>query len=181
MKNSAAAARYARAVFELGLELGQLEKLTSELTALSEIYQTSAELRGAVQNPVLPPSVREKLVREVARRAKLSQMATRTLLVLLRRQRMGILPELVRELVRLTDEKNGVCRAKITSANSLSQSFLQRIKISLEKSTGKRVELEHQEDASLIGGLITQVGDNLFDGSLEGRLRQLEKSLLGSA
>lgn len=180
MKNLAAASRYARAIFELGEESGRLEALRAELEEFSAAYRDSEELRRSLHNPLLTSATRESIVRNLAQKSGMSQLATHCVLVLLRRRRIDILPQVATELLKLADEKAGICRAIVTSANSLSQSLLERIQTSLEASTGKRVVLEHREDASLIGGLITQVGDNLFDGSIAGRLRKLEKSLLAA-
>jgi F-type H+-transporting ATPase subunit delta len=41
--------------------------------------------------------------------------------------------------------------------------------------------VEHEEDRSLIGGILVRVGDNTFDGSIKGRLEELERRLLASA
>lgn len=180
MKNNAAASRYALAIFELGQQSGELASVRAQLSDLATAYHNSEPLRRALHNPLLGPQVREKILRELAAKTGMSTLATHSVLVLLRRRRLDILPQLVAELLRLSDEQEGICRASVTSANSLSQSLLERIQASLEASTGKRVVLEHREDASLIGGLITQVGDKLYDGSIAGRLRKLEKSLLSS-
>jgi F-type H+-transporting ATPase subunit delta len=46
---------------------------------------------------------------------------------------------------------------------------------------GKRIIVEHEEDAGLIGGVMVRVGDNTFDGSIRGRLEELERQLLATA
>ena len=46
---------------------------------------------------------------------------------------------------------------------------------------GKRIIVEHEEDPSLIGGVLVRVGDNTFDGSIRGRLEELERQLLTTA
>ena len=56
----------------------------------------------------------------------------------------------------------------------------QQIREALEKETGKRVNLKSSVDAELIGGLIVQVEDKLFDASIAGKLRQAKKELLNT-
>jgi F0F1-type ATP synthase delta subunit len=38
--------------------------------------------------------------------------------------------------------------------------------------------LERRNDPSLIAGVVTQIGDNTIDGSLSGRLREIERQLM---
>jgi F-type H+-transporting ATPase subunit delta len=44
--------------------------------------------------------------------------------------------------------------------------------------TGGRIELEVQEDPSLLGGLVVRVGDRMIDGSVRGRLERLRNQLV---
>jgi F-type H+-transporting ATPase subunit delta len=174
----AAAERYARAIFELGAESRQLERLTQELSEFAASFAEVPLLRQALENPVLHEPEREAVLRQVAQHAQLGALATNSLLILLRRRRLGSLPAIVRRLRSLADEKTGVLRAKIVSAGSLSESYFNQLKQGLEQALGKRVIVDHEEDPTLIGGILTRVGDNTFDGSIRGRLEEMERQLL---
>ena len=108
MSSGAAAERYARAIFELGSESGQLDRLTQEITEFAESFQNVPALRRALENPVLEEALRERVLRQVARHSQYSPLATNSLLVLLKRRRLGELPAIARRLRTLADEKNGV-------------------------------------------------------------------------
>jgi F-type H+-transporting ATPase subunit delta len=179
--SGAAAERYARAIFELGAESGQLDRLTQEIAEFAGSYQELPVLRRALENPVLEEAVRERVLRHVARHSQYSPLATNSLLVLLKRRRLGELPAIARRLRSLADEKNNVVRAKIVSAGSLSESYFKQLEQRLEGLLGKRIIVDHEEDASLIGGVLVRVGDNTFDGSIRGRLEELERQLLATA
>jgi F-type H+-transporting ATPase subunit delta len=178
VSTGAAAERYARAIFELGSESGQLDRLTQEIAEFASSFQEQQVLRRTLENPVLEESVRERVLRQVARHSQYSPLATNSLLVLLRRRRLGELPAIARRLRTLADERNGVSRAKIVSAGSLPESYFNQLKQRLEGALGRRVIVEHEEDPSLIGGVLVRVGDNTFDGSIKGRLEELERRLL---
>jgi F-type H+-transporting ATPase subunit delta len=51
------------------------------------------------------------------------------------------------------------------------------IKAALEKSTGKKVVLTLQQDPSLIGGVVTKIGDRVFDGSVKTQLNRIQDIL----
>ena len=53
-----------------------------------------------------------------------------------------------------------------------------RLKTALEKSSGKVVIFEKREDPAILGGLVTQLGDTVYDGSVRTQLQQLREELL---
>jgi F-type H+-transporting ATPase subunit delta len=181
VSSGAAAERYARAIFELGSESGQLDRLTQEIAEFAASFQQLPELRRALENPVLDEPLRERVLRNIARHSQFSALGTNALLVLLKRRRLGDLPVIAKRLRTLADEKNGICRAKIVSAGSLPDSYFNQLKQRLESVVGKRIIVEHEEDPSLIGGVLVRVGDNTIDGSIKGRLEELERQLLAGA
>jgi F-type H+-transporting ATPase subunit delta len=181
MSVGAAAERYARAIFELGTEAGQLERSSQEIADFAASYAELPLLRRTLENPVLEEAQRELLLRHIARRAELSALTVNALLVLLRRRRLSVLPGIARRLRSLSDEKNGVCRAKIVSASSLPETYFTQLRLGLEKRLGKRVIVEHEEDPELIGGIVTRIGDNTIDGSIQGRLEELRRTLLAAS
>ncbi|HVZ31472.1 MAG TPA: ATP synthase F1 subunit delta [Polyangiaceae bacterium] len=180
MSVSGAAERYARAIFELGAEAGQLDRLIQEITEFASSFSELPVLRRALENPVLEEGLRESLLRQLARRAELSPLTVNALLVLLRRRRLGALPGIARRLRSLSDEKNGIVRAKVVSASSLPETYFSQLRQALEHLLGKRVIVEHEEDPSLIGGIVARIGDNTFDGSIQGRLEELGRKLLAT-
>jgi len=181
MSAGGAADRYARAIFELGAEAGQLERLSQEIADFAVSFGEVPLLRRALENPVLEEAQRELLLRHIGRRAELSALTVNALLVLLRRRRLSALPAIARRLRSLADEKNGVCRAKVVSASSLPETYFTQLKQGLEKALGKRVIVEHEEDPALIGGIVARIGDNTIDGSIQGRLDELRRQLLAAS
>lgn len=180
MVPAAVAQRYAKALFALGEESNQLEALVGELTRAAEAYDASAELRGTLENPLVPHAAKVAILGDVAQRLSLGAAAKNTLLLLSDRRRMRALPAIVRELRVLSDKKRGVLRAQVTSAKPLTPAYLDRLKVQLEKMTGKKVEIDLTEDPELLAGVVARIGDRVYDGSLRSRLREMRAQLLPS-
>lgn len=172
------ARRWARAVFELGKESNTLSTLSRDLTSFAEVYTENAELSGVLENPLVPEPARDAILSEVADRIGVSETAKSTLRLLGQKRRVVALPEIARQLARLVDEGAGVMRAEVTSAGPLTEAYLVRLKGELEKATGKTVVITHKQDKSLIGGVITRLGDQVIDGSVRARLEGFRESLL---
>lgn len=180
MSDSVVAERYARALFELGLESGQLAMLTDQLRTLANTFQESAELKSVFSDPRVTEAQAQKVVDALAQRLALNPLAKNALLVLVQRRRIHALADIVRRLVSLTDERTGVLRASVTSAAPLTDVQATRLSEELERLTGKRIVLERRTDSSLIAGLVTKIGDHVIDGSLRGRFEALERQLTES-
>jgi F-type H+-transporting ATPase subunit delta len=178
MSEAAVAERYARAIFELGEQSGQVTVFAEHLRKFNDTLSGNQELFSVLLNPVLPEETRDRVISAVASRLALNLTATNAIRLLGQRQRLRALPEITERVVALADEKNSVVRVTVTSARLLSDSYVQRLTRELEQSTGKRVMLERREDPSLIAGIVTQIGDNTIDGSLKGRLDDYQQRLL---
>jgi len=84
---------------------------------------------------------------------------------------------MARTLRRLSDDRAGLVRAEVASARTLPEDYVRRMQGELEKMTGKKVVLERKVDPSLIGGVVTRVGDIVIDGSIKSRLDDLKSHL----
>jgi F-type H+-transporting ATPase subunit delta len=178
MSETAVADRYARAIFEIGAETGQLEVLVNQIGDIARAYASSPELSAVLDNPIVPEEQRESLLKELISRLGLGELASNAVRLLMRRHKLRALPHVARRLSSLSDQRAGVVRARVTAAKELPESFYSELSTKLEKATGKKVVVERRQDPSLIAGVVTQIGDNTIDGSLSGRLRDLERQLM---
>jgi F-type H+-transporting ATPase subunit delta len=175
---AAIADRYARAILELGVEAGTLSSLADEVNRFASAYEAGVDLRAVIENPLVPPEQRDAVLEEVTSRLGMARLAKNTVGYLAHRRRLSLLPDIARRLTSLSDDKAGVMRAVVTSAAPLPESFYSRLAQDLGALVGRTIVFDRQQDPSLIGGVITRVGDNIIDGSLRGRLDQLERQML---
>jgi F-type H+-transporting ATPase subunit delta len=173
--------RYARAIFELGVETGQLAAITEQLRRFAEVYGGSSELRAVLDNPIIEQEKRDGVLAEVSARLGLMGNALNLIKLLASRKKLRVVPEIARRLDRLGDEKAGVVRATVTSARPMPDSFYQRLAAELETVTARKIVLERREDPTLIAGFVTRIGDNTIDGSVRGRLIEIERQLVGQS
>jgi F-type H+-transporting ATPase subunit delta len=177
MVGGVVARRYANALVELGSELEQLDALVEEMSAVAAAYEASAELQAALENPLFPYQVKKNILADLAQTIGLGQTARNAIFLLNDRRRMGVLPGIAQLLRELNDKKKGVIRAEVVTASPLSDSYFTRLQQQLEKMTGRKIAIDKREDPSLIAGVITRIGDVVYDGSLRSRLHELKSSL----
>jgi F-type H+-transporting ATPase subunit delta len=181
MSVSIVARRYAQALLELGVEQGSLDQLVQELTTIAGAWETSSELRNALENPLVSHAAKKAVMSELSAQIGATPTMRNVLLLLVDRRRTKTLPYLARTLRELADARKGIVRAEVTTAAPLGDGYYARLQAQLEKMTGKRVVVDRVTDPSLIAGVVTRIGDRIFDGSLRTRLQSLRDSLMPSA
>jgi len=179
MSQAPVADRYARAIFELGVETNQLASITEQVRRFAQAYSGSAELRAVLDNPIIEVDKRDGVLADVATRLGLSGHGLNLIKLLASRKKLRVVPDIARRLDRFSDEKAGVVRATVTSARPMPDSFYQKLVAELESATARKIVLERKEDPSLIAGFVTRIGDNTIDGSVKGRLNEIERQLVG--
>jgi F-type H+-transporting ATPase subunit delta len=174
------AERYARAIFDLGVETGALQALVADIHKLAAAYAESTELERVMNNPLVAQEARVATIGEIADRLELSPFAKNAAGLLAKRRRMFALPAIAAELDRLSDEKAGIARATVISAERLSEAYEQRLTQELSAMTGKKIVLDKKQDPELLAGLVVRIGDQVIDGSAKARLAELASQLLSA-
>ncbi len=180
MKTAAqsAARPYARALWELAKERGQVDAVGRELELVAETIGPTPALHDLFLRPWVASSLKEAVAREVAGRLGLSPL-TRDFVALLVRQGRGDqlagAAEIYRELV---DGDLGRLRAHVRTAVPLTEDERQRLRERLGRVLGgKQVILTETVDRELLGGFVAEVGSYIVDGSLDGQLARLRERL----
>ena len=177
--SSAVGRRYGRAIIDLADEQGRREDVARELKDVLAAWKESRELRDVFQNPAFGAESRKGILEALAARIGVSPMVKHALLLLSDRRRLRHLPEVIDAYLELAEERAGRVRAEVTTAGSMPESYFEELRKTLCHVTGKDVVLVRREDPSLIAGVVTRVGDRIFDGSLKNQLKELEDELLG--
>jgi F-type H+-transporting ATPase subunit delta len=169
--------RYAKALMQLAAAHGAIEQYYSELTAFSSAVAGSVELSDILAAPGFRIEGKREIVREMASRLNISKTVGDFLLFLLDRKRFESLSSIIACYRNLADDAAGLLRSSVTSALPLTEAQADGIRNALEKATGKKIILRVEEDSDLIGGVVTRIGDMVYDGSIRTQLTKIQDIL----
>lgn len=178
MRLTSLARRYAAALFDAAKDADSIDKVESDLGLLTYSVQSMPRLGEALAHPLIPGSRKKQIVAEIFRE-EVEALTLDFLCLLIDKRREDVLEEVEREYVQLANAFRGVVPATVISAVPLSDDERTKLRARLQTMTGKMVELDLQEDPSLIGGLIVRIGDTVIDGSVTGYLNALKNQMLG--
>jgi F-type H+-transporting ATPase subunit delta len=172
MTSRTSANRYARALLDVAVKEADPQVVEGELAAVTETFTGHADLWQVLTNPAVPSPKKRAVVHDLLARLGAGPVVGKLTLLLAERDRLQLLPELLEAYrSRLLDHQN-VVRAVVTSAVPLPDAQVSGLQESLARLTGRKVVLSVAADAGLMGGVVTQIGSTVYDGSVK---RQLEK------
>jgi F-type H+-transporting ATPase subunit delta len=177
MASGSLARRYARALMQIGIEHGNYKRIGGDVRKLSDAYVSSPELKAMLTNPAFLRDDREKILRAILQSIGATDITVNFTRLLLDRERVSAITDIARELDAMIDEEIGRVSAVITSAVPLTADQQTRVVQALEKLTGKQVNAETRHDPELLGGVVAEVGDVIYDGSLRTQLNQMRQRL----
>ncbi|PJJ86140.1 ATP synthase F1 subcomplex delta subunit [Brevirhabdus pacifica] len=171
------ASRYATAAFELANEAGDLAGLESDVEALSQALEDSAELRAVISSPIYSREDTGNAAVALAKAMGLSETVANTLALMGAKGRLFVLPAFVRALRERIAEAKGEVTAEVTAAKALTKAQQEKLAGVLKAAVGKDVNINLAVDDALIGGLVVKVGSRMIDTSIASKLANLQNAM----
>jgi F-type H+-transporting ATPase subunit delta len=166
---------YAEALFAVTRVEGNESRVEDELFRFARALESSEELQGALADPQTPAARRQQIVEDL-----LGSSADRTTVgivsLLVATGRSADIAEIVDAFVERVAQQSGRRVAKVRSAVELTPDQQQRLAAALRNSVGSDVTVKVIVDPSVLGGIVTEIGDTVIDGSVRRRLHQLREA-----
>ena len=179
MAEAALARRYARALVELGQSHDAVDRLGADLDVFSDVLDLGdGALRGALENPGVSGSQKRAVLDAVLERLDLHQLSANFLKLLVDKGRFLEFDGIRAAYRGMADALAGRVQASVQTARPLDAAMQAEVEEALSSATGKQVAVSWSTDPSLIGGLVAQVGDTVYDASVRARLAAIQSSLV---
>ena len=167
---------YADALFAVAQAEGSLGEVSDELFRFARALESSDELRTALTDPHLPASRRQQIVEDLLG-GKANGTTVSLVSMVIGAGRSHDLPAIIDSLVAKAAANEDKAVAEVRSAIELTDDQRTRLASAIQHATGKSVEVKVVIDPTVLGGLVTTVGDTVIDGSVKTRLDQMRNAL----
>lgn len=176
MDNEIVAKRYALALFELMKESGSIAQAEKEVELVYELF-SDEKLRKFLAYPTITVEQKKTLISEHLK-DKVSKHVLNTVLFMLDRKRGDCIADMAKQFIKLAMEEQQEAEAVVYSVTPLSEEHKQTVSTLIAQKVGKRnLRMKNEIQPDLIGGLKIRVGNQIFDGSIKGRLEKLKRKL----
>ena len=167
---------YAQALFAVAEAEGALGSVEDELFSFAKALDRAPDLREALSDPGLPAENKKGLIRDVLG-DRAHPLTANLLGFLVETGRGRELPRIADELAHVVAERRQHALAEVRTAVPLDEERRRRLADALQRATGRSLELKTVVDPSVVGGVVANVGDEVFDGSVRTRLEQAKRHL----
>jgi F-type H+-transporting ATPase subunit delta len=173
---TAIARRYAKALFDL-LDQPSVEPADRALHGLAKAFTESSALRHVVASPAFAEKDKLGIMIELADRLGCPPVGKNFLDQVIRKNRVGFLPDIAEAFTKLVDESKGREQVTVSSASVLPAQEQDRIRTRLRDVLKRDVEVTFQAAAAHMAGLHIRLGSTVIDSTIRGRLTAMQRLL----
>jgi len=166
---------YARALAEVGQEMGVSESLLQELGQVASTFKEAPPVASFLNDSHVEFGARQDALAKAFPR--LGNQAKNFIFVLMKNNRLDQLGNIIEETRRIIDENSNTLEVVAVSAAPVSDSVNKKIAVALENKTGRQIRVKNETDESLIGGLIIKINDLVIDASIRGKIQRLKNKI----
>jgi F-type H+-transporting ATPase subunit delta len=171
--SGSAARRYAEALLALSPNERAVADLRASLEKLAPVFDrvTVAGLR----DPSVP--IKQRIAALTVAAAGEPASIRSLMVLLLETDRIALVPQIALAFGDLVDRREGIAKARITTAVPLKEPDQRELVNRLERESGRKLRATFAVDPALIGGAKVQIGDHLIDSSVRTKLVALGRQL----
>lgn len=167
--------RYAAALFESASEASAVAPIAEHAEGLAQAL--TPEALSFFVNPMYSEAQKREALSELTKALNAHSVLTNFLSLLLDNGRFVATADVLREFLRLADEKLGVARACLVTPRAIDDAEAGEFEKALGAALQKKVVMSRKIDAGLKAGFVVKVGNTVVDASLKSRLLGLKESL----
>ena len=173
MSSNLIATRYAKAILTLSeTDSSSTDKILKFLEFVAELFK-EPEIKKILKSPVIAGDVKAAVLKYAIEKTNAGETAHKFADQIIAASRVALCPQIFEALSKLVDERRGVAKATVTSAERLDNESVPAIEKNLSSVFGKKLTIENKVDTSLLGGFVVEVGNYVIDMSVKAKLEAL--------
>ncbi|MDR0421818.1 MAG: F0F1 ATP synthase subunit delta [Proteiniphilum sp.] len=179
MNASHISSRYANALLQYALGLGQEREVYDRMTLLAAMFMKLPALRDTVMNPSLPRRERENiLVTACGGGDAMPSSLPEMIGLIMRNEREDLLQHIALRFIDLYRDKFNIRSGRLVTAFPVDRETERRLVDRVRNTTESEVEMECTVDPGIIGGFVLTLDDRRWDASISGELSRIRRRLL---
>ncbi len=172
------AQRYAVSLFEVAKEEHIQDEILENIKFLQGIFKENYDFFRLMNIPTVPKEEKISLIDNVFN-GNINIYVLNFLKILAEKGRINYFFEIASFFKKLYNKENNIKEVVAVTAVPLNENLKSKLINKLQEITGKRIIMQNETDASILGGVILKMEDDQFDGSVKGRLDNLKSVLSG--
>ncbi len=164
--------RYSTALFEVLKDKNQIDQNLESLVALKESLNSNKQILEILNAPLIDDNEKLAIIKNAFSEGMTKELET-FFQLLSKNGRLADLPLIVARLEEKVANEQGIERGVVRSAMELNDDEKERIQSIIENKLSKKVELQFNVEANMIGGIEAKVGSYIFEDSVKSHMQKL--------
>jgi F-type H+-transporting ATPase subunit delta len=179
MSEHRVASRYAKSLIDLSKEQQIIDTVKQDLIVFQQTLHQNISLQSILKSPVVANGDKIAILKKVFEKS-FHKLTIDFFTLVVRKNRSSVLESISQAFMEQYNEFNNIISASVKTAQAIDATVTAEVIRFIETQSGKKVALTATVDPSLIGGLVIQIGDNLYDASISGKLNKVKQNLLNT-
>ena len=171
------ASRYAETLIDLSIQQNKLDRILEDVESFDKVTDENRDFYNFLKTPIIHKDKKQQILKKLFEKSY-DDLTMKFLLLLVVKQRERYLPEIADEFILQYKLLKHITTVKVTSAVELSKGVLDKIekKLKAGELADEKIEFETKVDPDLIGGIIIEFNDTVYDASVSHRLDKYKKN-----
>lgn len=169
--------RYAGALIDLAEKAKSVSKVQKDLRDIEAMIAGSPELGRVISSPLISQQKQEKVMTDIAAKAKLQKLTKNFLGVLVQNRRLNALVGVIKVYNKLVSARSGEVSVRVQTAQKLTATQEKDFQKKISSAIGSDVLVETVVAPEILGGMIVTVGSYMIDDSVRRKLERLSSAL----
>ena len=165
---------YGQSLYDLAVEERLTDDILNEMEVVRGLLIENPDYVTLLSEPSIPKNERLQLVDD-ALGSSLQAYHLNFIKILIEKGMLREYSACYKRFRKSYNEAHGIADALVTTAVALDDAQLTQLKEKLERISGKKIILNQKVDPGILGGVRVDLEGQLFDGSVKGRLSELQK------
>ena len=175
VKNEASAKNYAKAMFDAAQELGKIETIKNDFNTVYSSMLVDKDVVSFFTSAFVDGNIKIGILKKVYEDS-IAEETFNLLSILIERDLINILVAIIVEYENLCNEYYNILSTKIIASSEIEN--IEELKSSIRNmAVDKNVHFTVEIDESIMGGIIVQIDDVIYDYSVRRLLENVKDSL----
>ncbi len=167
---------YAAALYQVAREAGRVEPVVSDAQEMGELFKKEPELKRFIDSPVVSAGEKKQVLETIFQQQICPELLN-FLMVLVDKGRTRHFDRILKRLIWLSMQEEGVSQGTACSVEPLTEEQLRRLEEQTGKVLRRKVRLSNALDPSLIGGVKILIEGRMLDASFKKQLDRFRDAL----
>ncbi len=169
--------KYAQALYKVAVKENDINQISTRLHSIQSILKSVPALSQLLSTRRVQIKDKIIILKNILE-DKISDIEMDLMVLLIENGHIMLFGEVIKHFDYLLDKDSEVIKVQIISSVKLSDDEVHQISTKIENKFQKKVDVNAETDASIIGGIKLRVGNTLIDGSVYNRLQKMRDILI---